>query len=227
MKWIAKTSVLTVRPYQPKDRADLFRIASDTAFFGEPIEIYLDDRRIFEDSFYAFYTDYEPEHCWVATADDQVVGFLTGCIHTRRQQAITKKKILPKVFLRFFTGHYKIERKTWKYQRRLLKEYLQPGKSTMDNDLYPAHLHINVDSNWRGYGIGLRLMQTYFSQLRALNIPGVHLETTDQNITACRLYEKMGFQLVTTTQTDMWLEYLHHPVENRGYALKFELDVPD
>ena len=86
MRWIAKTTTLSIRPYQKQDRAGLMKIAADTAFFGEPIEKYMEDRRIFLDSFYAYYTDYEPEHCWVALDNQLVVGFLTGCANTTRQK---------------------------------------------------------------------------------------------------------------------------------------------
>jgi hypothetical protein len=53
---------LLIRPYQPKDRESVFRIAADTAFFGAPIEAYMEDRNVFLDAFYAYYTDLEPEH---------------------------------------------------------------------------------------------------------------------------------------------------------------------
>lgn len=40
-----------IRPYYPNDRDALFRIAGDTAFFGNPIEAYMEDRRLFLDAF--------------------------------------------------------------------------------------------------------------------------------------------------------------------------------
>ena len=35
----------------------------------------MEDRNVFLDAFYAYYTDLEPEHAWVACADAAVVGF--------------------------------------------------------------------------------------------------------------------------------------------------------
>ena len=40
-----------IKPYQQSDRDDVFCIAADTAFFGEPVEAFLDDRRLFCDAF--------------------------------------------------------------------------------------------------------------------------------------------------------------------------------
>ena len=52
---------LIVRPYRQGDRDAVHRIAADTAFFGEPVEAFLDDRRLFCDAFCSYYTDLEPE----------------------------------------------------------------------------------------------------------------------------------------------------------------------
>ena len=70
---------LTIRPYQLIDREPVFRTGADTAFFGAPIETYVEDRNVFLDAFYAYYTDVLPEHTWVACAVTDVSGFLTGC----------------------------------------------------------------------------------------------------------------------------------------------------
>lgn len=219
MKWIAKSSTLTVRPYQNSDRDALMKIAADTAFFGEPIEKYMEDRRIFLDQFYAYYPDYEPEHAWVAVAENQVVGFLTGCSDTHRQRKITKQKINPKVIWRFITGRYHPGPKTWAYLKGLKRAEANHENAVADPDLYPAHLHINVDHNWRGFGIGMRLIQSYLDQLIYENITGVHLGTTSENETACRLYTRMGFKLLDARPTNLWEKYIDHPVENRTYGL--------
>ena len=219
MRWIAKTTTLSIRPYQKQDRAGLMKIAADTAFFGEPIEKYMEDRRIFLDSFYAYYTDYEPEHCWVALDDQLVVGFLTGCANTTRQQQINRRNIMPRVYWRFLTMQYKPGPKAWNYFRRLARAQRAHQFAEADLNLYPAHLHINVDTAYRGHGIGLRLMQSFLDQLIYEQIPGVHLGTSSENEGACRLYTQLGFQLLDARNTSLWQDIIDHPVENRTYGL--------
>lgn len=220
MKWIGQTSVLSIRPYRAEDRDGLFRIAADTAFFGDPIEIYLEDRRIFLDAFYAYYTDFEPEHCWIATSDDTVVGFLTGCIDTAQKDKIANKKIIPKVLVRLITGYYRVGPKARRYIWRMWSSKRKHLFPAVDLKEYPAHLHINVDEKWRGYGIGIRLMQMYLDQLTYLQIPGVHLGTTSENAAACKLYEKLGFQLLDEKPSNLWKDIVDHPVLNRSYGLR-------
>jgi ribosomal protein S18 acetylase RimI-like enzyme len=227
MKWIAKTSALTIRPYQVSDRDALMKIAADTAFFGAPIEKYMEDRRIFLDQFYAYYTDFEPEHAWVAVADEHVVGFLTGCSDTLRQRKIVKQKIMPKVIWRFITGKYHPGPKTWAYVKKLRHAESSHQFPTADPFIFPAHLHINVDQRWRGFGIGMRLIQSYLDQLIYENVPGVHLGTTSENEIACRLYTRMGFLLLDARPTNLWEKYIDHPVENRTYGLILSNENPN
>jgi ribosomal protein S18 acetylase RimI-like enzyme len=89
-----------------------------------------------------------------------------------------------------------------------------------DLDIYPAHLHINVDSEYRGHGLGRKLMEAYLQQLRDLGVKGVYLDTTSLNEIACRLYEKMGFRLLEARPARFWAKWFGHPVENRCYGLK-------
>lgn len=221
MKWIANNTVITIRPFTPADRESLFKIAADTAFFGDPIEIYLEDRKIFLDLFYRYYTDFEPEHAWIAEANQQVVGFLTGGTDSAKQKEMFTQQLLPQFLALFLRGHYKTGKKSWIYLWNLFKANRKKKDVVIDPQKYPAHLHINVDQNWRSYGIGRKLMRTYFDQLIEENIPGVYLETTSENKTACQLYERLGFRLLGTSPADHWKKLVDHPVENRTYGLIF------
>ena len=211
---------LIIRPYQPKDRESVFRIAADTAFFGAPIEAYMEDRNAFLDAFYAYYTDLEPEHAWVACAEDAEVGFLAGCVDTRAHGSKFQRTILPRLIGNLLRGKYRFGKRSLGYLTGLVGGLLRGEFTHADLESYPAHLHINVDSAWRGHGLGQRLMETYLQQLRLSEVPGVFLETTSLNEVACRLYEKMGFRLMDVRPDRFWAKWFDHPVENRCYGLK-------
>ncbi len=211
---------LIVRPFQKDDRQAVFRIGGDTAFFGEPIEAYMEDRNAFLDAFYAYYTDIEPEHSWVACADNEVVGFLTGCIDTRVYNRKIRDVIVPRVIRNVLGGKYHFGKLSLKYLSGMAGGWLRREFTYVDIKIYPAHLHINVDSKWRGYKLGRRLMEAYLEQLNKLGIPGVHLDTTSLNEIACRMYEKMGFMLLDSQPDRFWEKWFGHPVDNRCYGLK-------
>ena len=97
---------LLIRPYLSSDRQAVFRIGADTAYFGAPVEGYMDDRYAFLDAFYAYYTDLEPEHTWVACADGEVVGFLAGCVDTHLHDRKFLRVILPRLAGNLLRGRY-------------------------------------------------------------------------------------------------------------------------
>jgi ribosomal protein S18 acetylase RimI-like enzyme len=208
-----------VRPFQKDDREAVFYIASETAFFGAPLEAFLDDRRLFWDIFYSYYTDMEPEHGWVACVDGEVVGFLMGCEDTDSRQKRWRAKILPWEVGKILIGRYRIGRLTVRYIYRLAMAALQKEFAHPDLQRYPAHLHINILDGYRGYGLGKALMQAYLEQLRQAKVRGVHLMTTNLNQSALRLYERLGFHLLDARVTWVWEGYFDTPVENRCYGL--------
>jgi ribosomal protein S18 acetylase RimI-like enzyme len=217
---MTEASSLVIRPYKAQDRQAVLRIAADTAFFGAPVENFLEDRRLFCDLFYRYYTDFDSSNGFVACASEDVVGFIVGSLDTRRQQARLWRLLLPGVIQGLLRRRYTFGPMTWRYGFGLLKSALRREFSHCDLSQYPAHLHINVDARWRGKGVGRRLMEAYLSHLQALGVPGVHLHTTNLNTAACSLYVSMGFVLLDNRRTSIWGYTMSRLVENRCYGLK-------
>jgi ribosomal protein S18 acetylase RimI-like enzyme len=213
---------VVIRKYVIDDLVSVKAIAGDTAFFGEQVEILMEDRHLFFDAFYAFFFDYETTTCWVAEHNGIVVGFLAGSVDSSRQQKWSMFHIYPQIAKGIILKKYHIGRKTFKYVVGLAGQALRGELPLTDTKLFPAHLHINVASTSRGLGIGRQLLEAYHQQLSSLGVKGVHLHTTDQNISACILYEKMGYQLQDKKQTKNWIQLLGKIVENRCYAKKLE-----
>lgn len=57
---------------------------------------------------------------------------------------------------------------------------------------YPAHLHVNMAPQYRGFGIGARLIEAFVADLRQANATGVHVITsaTSPNV---RFYTRNAF----------------------------------
>jgi|WetSurSiteA1Bulk_404760.scaffolds.fasta_scaffold17448_2 ribosomal protein S18 acetylase RimI-like enzyme len=209
-----------IRLYRPVDREDVLRIGADTAFFGAPIEKYMEDRRIFCDIFYSYYTDVEPGYCWIAEVEGRVAGFLAGCPDSKAKAGLYLRSILPGSLGSLIRGKYQSGPLTRDYLHRLVGAGFRNEAPHVDFKIYPAHLHINVDAGFRGHGFGRRLMNAYLGQLRGGQITGVHLNTTSLNEAACRLYESVGFRLLDARPTRMWEGIVEGHVENRCYGLQ-------
>jgi ribosomal protein S18 acetylase RimI-like enzyme len=211
---------IEIRQYQTGDRSSVFHIAAETAFFGDPVEAFMDDRNLFCDAFVGYYTTHKAEYCWVAETGNEVIGYLLGSTQLVTQSDHWLKYMFSRVIIQAVSGKYRIGRRTIGYALNTVSGYLTGGEPPVDLAEYPAHLHINIDPNFRGFGVGGRLIEAYCKQLHSAGIFGVYLHTTSHNEAACRLYEKLGFQILNSRPNRYWSKWFGFPIENRSYGLK-------
>lgn len=195
---------MRVRPYEPRDRVVIRQICCDTADKGEPVERFLRDREVFADLVTSYYTDYEPQSTWVAEREGQVVGYLTGCLNTRRHRWITFFRIAPIAILKAIGRGTPFRRQTCKLLRDGLKTWLRGGfRREVPLDKYPAHFHINVRQGFRGHEIGRHLIESFLQQAKAAGLKGIHLVTRKDNLSARHFFEQMGFTALSHHPTDL------------------------
>jgi ribosomal protein S18 acetylase RimI-like enzyme len=209
-----------IRLYQAPDQESVYKIAADTAFFGEPVEAFLDDRQLFCDMFIRHYLTDNEKYAWVADDGAQVAGYLLGSTQNVIYSSHWWKNILFNVLPAGFKGNYHIGRRTIHYATGMLAGYLKGEEPPVSLADYPAHLHINVRKEYRGAGLGAQLINAYLSQLRAEGVKGVYLHTTSYNQAACHLYEKLGFDLLSNRPNRYWSQWFGFSVDNRSYGLK-------
>ncbi len=82
-----------IRPYQGKDREAIRKIAFDTAFMGEPAEVFFTDQEVLADILTDYFTDHEPESLFVAESGGAIVGYLLGAKDSARVSRIFIKII--------------------------------------------------------------------------------------------------------------------------------------
>ncbi|HUO04689.1 MAG TPA: hypothetical protein VMU16_05780 [Candidatus Binataceae bacterium] len=173
---------ITVRPLRVEppavraaERARIRLISCETGIAGLPIERAWDAREVFADFWTIYYTDYEPESCFVAESGGQVVGYITGCMDTARFNRTMKSEIVPRILPKLLTTGAIVRPRNlgrmlalWRCARR--GELKEPELSA-----YPAHLHINLLDGYRADGAGSRLMQSLLNHARARGVAGIHL----------------------------------------------------
>ncbi len=59
-------------------------------------------------------------------------------------------------------------------------------------------LNITVDPKWRGFGFGMKLMQTMIKETVMEDIPKIILEVRESNKNAIELYQNIGFRVTHT-----------------------------
>lgn len=187
-------SALTIRPYRSQDREAVRHICCETADAGKPVEGFFRDRDFIADVVTRYYTDFTPKLTQVVEKDGQVVGYLTGCLDTRRQMRVTVWKILPGALVRAICRGVLLQRETWRMLAAACRNGLPSGVAL---DEYPAHLHINLLPEARRNGIGARLVEEFFACARKAGIVGVHVSVRGDNEAGRQFFEEMGFVEVT------------------------------
>jgi len=64
--------------------------------------------------------------------------------------------------------------RSWEYEKARNGVFHGKFRRT-SGAFYPAHLHMNIDGQFRRMGIGKRLIESYFADLRRHGSSGIHL----------------------------------------------------
>lgn len=188
---------LSIRPYSPADRAAVRAIAHSTGYMGEPAGWLWRDTESFADLTTGWYTDFEPESALVVTTEpgDDVVGYLLGCVDSRRKPALSR------TIARHAVGRALLLRPgtagtLWKGAADIARE-LGHGREVPDvayhDESFPSHLHIDLLPVARGGGVGRRLVTGFLERAAAAGSPGCHIETIAENKPAIAFFERLGF----------------------------------
>ncbi len=187
--------MLKIRKYRGKDRRAIRDISVRTSFLGNPTEFFINDRELIADFLTRYYTDYEPESCFVAESSGKVIGYLTGSINVSLMGNIFRCKIMPAVIKRALSRKAFMNRNTLKFIFFYLISFLKGEFRTPDfSEEYPATLHVNLAEDYRGIGIGSRLILKYLDYLKEFNVSGLHFRTISKE--AKNFFQKLGFNIL-------------------------------
>lgn len=198
----------TIRKYKKNDREDIARICADTGFVGQPIDTIFEDRELFVDISASFYMDKEPQHILVALIDGVVVGYLIGWLNPELEKEIGWDvfRTGAKMAWRSFIGKYKkkrsIEYVAWIIFRGL--------KETPKHPKNASRFHINIDKNYRRYGIGKELFSKYEAMLKKKSIKRYYGCTIDckHSKGTIAFFKKTGFVLYDKVETSVFKKEL-------------------
>jgi hypothetical protein len=181
-----------IRKYRAEEGSRVRTICHDTGYMGSSASFSYRDVESFADMFSGYYTDCEPEHAWVVerTTDGLVVGYLLGCIDSRRAWNPTlvaaRHIVLRGILFRPGTAGF--------YGRVIADMIRDRGvhRPKMDFDRYPAHYHINLLPEARGYASGM--YYAWIARLRSVAAPGLHGEMIAENKPALAIGERLGYR---------------------------------
>lgn len=187
---------LKIRKFGKQDREEVRNIAYDTALMGEPASAFLEGKDVFCDALTLYFTDYEPQSCFVAEIGGKIAGYLTGAKNKIHEEEVFSRKILPKLACKILFKGILFKKKNLAFIYHLLLSMIR-GEFKMPDFFkeYPATLHINVRKEYRGLDAGKQLIGAYIAYLKKEEgIPGVCLATMSSG--GGDFFYKQGFQLL-------------------------------
>ena len=181
-----------IRPYQSDDLASLYEICLQTADAGKDASHLFSDRALIGSFYSAPYAALEAEVCFVVTHENTVCGYIVGCKSSSDFSAQCESQWFPT-----FRARYPLNSESHSLLNSRLLTYLHSGyQPRPEFSQFPAHLHINLLANTQGHGLGAKLMTAFIDNLKNLQVVGLHLEVSRDNLGAICFYEKMGFEII-------------------------------
>jgi GNAT superfamily N-acetyltransferase len=209
-----------IRKYTSEDRQTVRDICCDTGFLGNPIDPIFSDRELFADLFTKYYTDKEPESAFLAECEGEVIGYLLGCKDNKKfRRYFITYVILANLFRliwRYFTHYHRKDRRyaKWMLFRGLRETPEIPRKA--------AHLHFNLKKNYRGIGIGKKLINTFLEYLRENGIDRVYGGVFSfEGKRTEELYKKLGFKIYDKKKITLWRDI----IDKKAYLLRIVRDT--
>jgi hypothetical protein len=211
---------VSIRKYKAQDRQAIRDICYDTAFLGESASVFFDAKEILADFVTLYFTDYEPESCFVSEVNGEVIGYLTGATSITRLSNIFVTRIAPKLGMKVLLNCTIFKKKNIIFLFHWLLDFLKGEffKAPDFSKQYPATLHINLKRDFRSLGIGTKLIGGYLDYLIKKDIPGIHLATISDK--AGEFFEKAGFNLLSRGSVSCLRYILHRDVPIYIYGKK-------
>jgi len=208
-----------IRKFEPRDKKNVRQILYDTALLGESGALFFDGEEVLSDALTLYFTDYEPQSCFVAEVNSEIAGCLVGAKNKLVLEKTFNKEIVPGLFSKAIKTGVFGNKKNIIFILGCLWDAIRGRFIAPDFSRdYPAVLHINVRNGFRGRDIGSKLMENYLNYLRQEGVLGVHLATMSE--AGASFFSKQGFKLLFTSKRSYFRPVLHRVVPLYIYGMK-------
>lgn len=179
-----------IRPYHPTDLTALYRICLETGDSGADGTHLYQDPDVLGHYFAAPYAVLEPDLSFVLTHNGKTCGYVLGVRDTANFGQHCEVEWFPPL-----RNRYPLPADDDKSPDANMIRAIHRGHHMVnEHPDNPAHLHIDILPEGQGQGWGSRMLDTLINQMRAFDVPGVHLGVGGKNTRAIGFYEHYGFQ---------------------------------
>jgi hypothetical protein len=186
-----------IRNYRPSDREAVRTLCCQTGFLGEPIDPVYEDRELFADFLTTYYTDHEPESCFVLEKNNEIIGYLLGCRRPLWNQLYSLYQNVV-LFLRALGRYFRYNNRS----RRFVRWTLVHGwREVPAAPRRTPHFHINLLPSARKVSTTRALMSAYLSYLYQRGEKRVYGQmVTFESRRGERMFERYGFKVLNRAE---------------------------
>jgi len=206
---VALPSGISIRPYEPRDREVVRWLCCQTGFLGKPIDPVFEDRELFADYLTSYYTDIEPESCFVLEQEGAVKGYLLGSRRPLRQQFHSFFHNL-RLFSTGMVRYPRYQKPTREFIQWILRNSWREVPAAPRRT---AHFHFNVLPEAQSFAGTHVMMNAYFDYLRTKGEKAVFGQmVTFESRRGARVLERFGFQVLEKREITKWRDKHPEPV---------------
>jgi ribosomal protein S18 acetylase RimI-like enzyme len=185
---------VNVRNYRSEDRNIVREISVESSILNKYRDVIFSDD-IIADLLTSYFIDHEPASCFVVENDDVVIGYVLGAKNVRRMRRVIRKKVLPSLGKQTILSGQLFQRQNIMFLKSMVLSFFKKEFKVPDFSYdYPATLHINIKSQFRGQNIGSMLINHFLQYLQENGINGIHFGVLSDN--AKRFFLKMNFKVL-------------------------------
>jgi len=173
----------------------MYEICVKTADAGADATGILSDDSLWGDLFAVPYVERHPDLAWVVEADDgRTIGYVVATDDTDAFYTWFRDEWWPA----FHDRYPRSEHPSTREEHMIEYGYTRAPGIEANAAAYPAHLHIDLLPETQGQGLGRRLIETLFAELRRRGVRGLHLGMDPNNTGAAAFYERIGMTALPT-----------------------------
>jgi ribosomal protein S18 acetylase RimI-like enzyme len=192
-----------IRPYQPADLDDVYRVCLLTADSGQDATALVRDPSLPGHVWAGPYVTLEPSLAFVVEDGAGVGGYVLGALDSWAFERRLQRDWWPPLRV----SHPELD----------AGDYLSPLERWAIHDIhhswaaddellrkFPSHLHIDLLPRLQGRGIGTQLMERMIASLRARGSHGLHMFVSQANHRAAGFYRHLGFSQWPAADVDIF-----------------------
>jgi ribosomal protein S18 acetylase RimI-like enzyme len=189
-----KELVAEIRPYNPADLEDLYRICLATGSAGSDASHLYRDPKLVGHIYAAPYGCLCPETAMVVEDAEGVGGYILGVLDTLGFEERLESEWWPRLRA-IYPDPLSIQPADWTSDEHACHTIHHPPRTPRQiAEPYPAHLHIDLVPRLQGRGIGRRLMDSWLALIQSMGARGAHLAVGVFNKRAERFYRAYGLK---------------------------------